>query len=163
MPENENGSAQFFDVWREYQARLVRAIAPLTPEQLALGVGAHLRPIQELATHIVSVRSGWIYFTLEVQDARLGEFAAWHGEDQPQRSAAELVHGLETTWAVIEDILNRWTLADMAETVWDEDETGARIELTRLWVIWHLVEHDMHHGGELSYVLGSHGLPGVEI
>jgi uncharacterized damage-inducible protein DinB len=29
---------------------------------------------------------------------------------------------------------------------------------TRQWIIWHLIEHDLHHGGELFYTLGAHGL-----
>ncbi len=40
-------------------------------------------------------------------------------------------------------------------------EEPARI--TRPWVIWHLIEHDLHHGGEVSLTLGTHGLaaPGL--
>jgi hypothetical protein len=25
-------------------------------------------------------------------------------------------------------------------------------------VVWHLIEHDLHHGGEVSLILGMHGL-----
>lgn len=163
MTESAMTLAPLFSGWREYQQKLVAAVAPLTPEQLALGIGPHLRPISILATHIVSVRAGWLYFTLEVRDPRLAPFAAWAGDDQPPRDAAELVGGLEATWAVIEDALSGWTLANLEDQVWDEDETGQRIPLTRQWVLWHLVEHDMHHGGELSYTLGLHGLTGIDI
>ena len=34
---------------------------------------------------------------------------------------------------------------------------------TRRWVVWHLVEHDLHHGGEISQTLGTHGLPGLDL
>jgi hypothetical protein len=33
----------------------------------------------------------------------------------------------------------------------------------RKWVIWHLLEHDLHHGGELSFVLGMHGLAAPDL
>ncbi len=36
-------------------------------------------------------------------------------------------------------------------------------EVTRGWIIWHVVEHDLHHGGELSYSLGALGLPGLSL
>jgi uncharacterized damage-inducible protein DinB len=26
-------------------------------------------------------------------------------------------------------------------------------------VVWHVLEHDLHHGGELSLTLGLHGIP----
>jgi uncharacterized damage-inducible protein DinB len=27
--------------------------------------------------------------------------------------------------------------------------------------LWHLIEHDVHHGGEISQILGSHGIPAL--
>jgi uncharacterized damage-inducible protein DinB len=34
---------------------------------------------------------------------------------------------------------------------------------TRGWVIWHVIEHDIHHGGEIAYSLGMHGLTAPDI
>jgi uncharacterized damage-inducible protein DinB len=30
-------------------------------------------------------------------------------------------------------------------------------------VVWHLIEHDVHHTGEMSIILGSHGVPGLDL
>jgi uncharacterized damage-inducible protein DinB len=30
-------------------------------------------------------------------------------------------------------------------------------------VIWHLMEHDAHHGGAISLCLGTHDLPGLDL
>jgi uncharacterized damage-inducible protein DinB len=30
-------------------------------------------------------------------------------------------------------------------------------------VLWHVLEHDLHHGGELSLALGMHGLPALDV
>jgi uncharacterized damage-inducible protein DinB len=30
-------------------------------------------------------------------------------------------------------------------------------------VVWHLIEHDLHHGGELSLTLGMHGVAAPDI
>src|SRR5438105_1590813 len=35
----------------------------------------------------------------------------------------------------------------------------AEDNFTRAGVVWHVMEHDLHHGGELSLTLGMHGLP----
>jgi uncharacterized damage-inducible protein DinB len=32
------------------------------------------------------------------------------------------------------------------------------VDVSRAWVVWHVMEHDLHHGGELSLTLGLHGL-----
>ncbi|EFH80042.1 hypothetical protein Krac_0581 [Ktedonobacter racemifer DSM 44963] len=31
------------------------------------------------------------------------------------------------------------------------------------WIIWHVLEHDINHGSEISTILGVHGLPVVEL
>ena len=35
--------------------------------------------------------------------------------------------------------------------------------VTRGWVVWHVLEHDVHHGGEISQILGSHDLPPLDM
>jgi uncharacterized damage-inducible protein DinB len=29
-------------------------------------------------------------------------------------------------------------------------------------VVWHLIEHDLHHGGEISQILGTNGIPSLD-
>jgi uncharacterized damage-inducible protein DinB len=46
----------------------------------------------------------------------------------------------------------------------DDRFTGPRGNVrTRGWIIWHVVEHDLHHGGELSLTLGMHGVPALDL
>ncbi len=40
---------------------------------------------------------------------------------------------------------------------------GDRPARSRQWIIWHVLEHDIHHGGELSSILGAHGLAAVDL
>jgi uncharacterized damage-inducible protein DinB len=35
--------------------------------------------------------------------------------------------------------------------------------LVRGWIVWHVIEHDLHHGGEVSFTLGMHGLAAPDI
>ena len=42
-----------------------------------------------------------------------------------------------------------------------EEEKSIFGELTRQWIIWHVLEHEIHHGGELSLALGGYGLEGI--
>lgn len=152
----------FYQNWHKYQRLLIRALAPLSLEQLALKTVPQQRSIGVIVTHMVGARSRWFYKYMGEGDQEIAEMAVWDRSDQ-QRSAAELIYGLETTWKLIESSLERWTPEDMAytfETVRDDGETYA---LTRQWVIWHLIEHDLHHGGEVSLTLGSHGLTAPDI
>ena len=158
MAEQSISLLPLYRGWETYQNLLVKAIEPLSLEQLSLRTAPHLRSIGELATHIIGVRAGWMYYTMGKGDEHLTSIAS-----SPARSAAELVKGLEATWHVIEDALSHWTIADLADIVHDTDEDGVDQTYTRQWVIWHLIEHDTHHGGELSFTLGTHGLTGIDI
>lgn len=155
-------SAPFYKGWDGYQRHLVKAVAPLSPDQLALQAAPDLRSLGMLATHIVAVRARWLYYVLNQGGEQLIPIGKWDASDQPARSAPELVDGLEITWNVIDDALHRWTSADLEEILHDVDEeTGEEETFTRQWVIWHLLEHDLHHGGELSFSLGMHGLAAI--
>jgi hypothetical protein len=109
----------------------------------------------------------------------------------PGHSAAELVVGLEQTWQLIAQTLARRTPADLAQVVPPLDDAArvrhaSRVEpalqpYAQMWVerarragevrpavalqgiIWGVLEHDIHHGSEISTTLGVHGLPVVEL
>lgn len=109
----------------------------------------------------------------------------------PGHTAAELVAGLEKTWRMIEDALARLTPADLTRFVPPLDDAGrarhaqkvapALQPYAQMWldrsrqagvvrpavsiqsIIWGVLEHDIHHGSEISTTLGMHGLPVVEL
>lgn len=108
----------------------------------------------------------------------------------PGHPAAVLVAGLEKTWRMIEEVLARLTPDDLETTFPPLTETErirharsvepglqpyARMWLdashasivvpparSRQWIIWGVLEHDIHHGSEVSTTLGMHGLPVVD-
>jgi len=163
MTEHTFPLTPFYKGWDGYQQHLVRALAPLSTEQLTLRAAPHLRSIGMIATHIIGARAGWLYYALKEGDKNLVSFLMWNDPDQPLRSATELVSGLETTWQVLQDALQRWTIADLEEVFHDTDDDGQEESFTRQWVIWHLIEHDLHHGGEVSFALGMHDLPAIDL
>ncbi len=162
MTESDATLAAFADEWERYQNLLVQAIAPLTADQLALRAAPHLRSIGELATHIVGTRAGWFRRALNEGSPEFDEIRAWQDPEKPPRTGAELADGLRRTWNLIQTSLARWTpdefVAPFVRRRGDEEVT-----LTRRWVIWHLIEHDIHHGGELSFTLGMYNLPAPDL
>ncbi len=162
MPQQTPSTLEvIYENWRGYNEKLRRCLAPLTPEQLALQPAPHMWPLGQVVQHIISVRAGWFSGTLQDEDVRMNEYMLWGQRDSPDRSADELVRGLEETWAFIEARLQRWTPADCAQTFPDEWE-GQVYQVSRSWVIYHVLEHDLHHGSEASLILGMNGLPAKE-
>lgn len=109
----------------------------------------------------------------------------------PCHPAAELVAGLEKTWQMIEQTLAHLTPADLEKLVSPLDDAGrtrhaqqvepALQPYAQMWleaarqagvvrpaislqrIIWDVLQHDIHHGSEVSTTLGVHGLPVVEL
>lgn len=162
MPEGTLTLAPFYQGWAEYQRLLIEALAPLTAEQLALQASPGQRPIWLIAAHIIGTRVGWFQGLLGEGDPALAELDPWDADGAPPRSTAELIRGLEMTWAMIEECLNRWTPTNLDDAFTRQRPHGA-VTRTRQWVIWHVLEHDIHHGGEISLTLGNHGLAAPDL
>ena len=161
MTQNNLSLADFYKGWDAYQQLLITAVTPLTAEQLALRPAPHMWSVGMLAQHIVATRVWWFHMWLGVGDASLAPLDTWDEDGMPARSASELVTGLETTWRMIQDALTSWTPADLEQMF--KDPRGRPIERSRQWIIWHLLEHDLHHGGELSLILGMHHVPALDL
>jgi uncharacterized damage-inducible protein DinB len=167
MQNNDAGLTRFYVGWEEYQRQLVEAVVPLTTEQLALSVAPGLNPLWYLAAHIAGTRISWFELLREVnEDPLLSEYMTWdEGEVdalQP-RTAAELVAALKASWEMLAGCLARWTPGMLNEPFERRRNNGTRETCTRGWVLWHVLEHDLHHGGELSLTLGAHGLAGLDL
>ena len=73
----------------------------------------------------------------------------------------------EKSWHVISSALDRWTSADLEQLflppashqAWLRNQGLEEAPAhTRQWIVWHVLEHEIHHGGELSLALGTYGL-----
>jgi hypothetical protein len=72
------------------------------------------------------------------------------------------VSALDTTWAIIDGVLDRWTPAMLGEEV--ERTYGDQRQIhTRASIIQRLFTHEAYHCGELSQTLGIHGLPQIDL
>ncbi|GHO85726.1 DinB family protein [Dictyobacter formicarum] len=169
MMEQTPSLMTFYTGWKTYQQSLIETTAPLTPEQLALPAASHQWTIGMVAQHIIANRVWWFQVWMGEGSPYLAPIAHWDPADeveQPELGAAELVAGLESTWGMIAEALARWTAADLGHVFQPpaalrEEEREHFPSFTRQWIIWHVLEHEIHHGGELSLALGGYGLPGI--
>ena len=151
----------FYKGWEDYQRQLIQAIAPLSSEQLALFAAPHLRSIGVLAAHIIASRVAQFFRILGEGSVEVAPLIRWDDADQPARTAAELVGGLETTWQLMHNAIAHWTTADLTQTI-EWQWQGQVYTYSRQSLIWSSLKHDIHHGGDLSLTLGIHGLAALE-
>lgn len=160
LAEDSFTLATIYEQWQGYQERLRNAIAPLTDEQLAIRAAPHLRSVGENAAHIIGCRAGWLTdFLHEDCGADVAEMTDWDESGAAAPSAGALARGLNRTWECMAACLDRWTPEQMRET-FPDDWDGKVVHLSRAWVVYHVLEHDLSHGGEISLTLGMHNLQG---
>ena len=165
----------FVDGWATHQRLLLASISDLSAEQLALRAAPGQWAIWQLASHIALSRAYWMHDVLGEGDPAVRDMfrvtsttvpdlalenAGWEDDETHPRTAAELVDAFHRTWAMIEDRVGRWTADDITAQIPQRDADRLT---TRGWVLWHLMEHDAHHGGAISVILGTHGLPSLDL
>ncbi|HLW02647.1 MAG TPA: DinB family protein [Ktedonobacterales bacterium] len=159
MAEDNFTLTTFYTSWKAYQDHIKEALAPLTAEQLGLRAAPHLRSVGENALHIIGCRAGWFTHVLGEDWGDEGKaYADLDESSAPARTPAEMVQALDHTWQGMTECLARWSSDDLRQT-FPDDWDGKTVHLSRAWIVWHVLEHDLHHGGELSLTLGIHGIP----
>jgi uncharacterized damage-inducible protein DinB len=162
MGDAQSTLAVFYQGWQDYQSGLNKALAPLTEDQLTLRAAPRLRTLGGIVTHMIGARARWFHNLLGEGGDAFAALATWDRRGMPARTAPELVAALETTWRVMQDAVARWTPTEWAQR-YEGDPGDEPASFTRQWVVWHLIEHDLHHGGEVSLTLGLHGLAAPDL
>lgn len=149
--------------WDGYQTSLVRAITPLSPEQLAYRPLPEWRSVGEIAAHIAFGRIDWFSRMGAPGSAELAEQIGpfWNTGGRPEAAIAdnpaEIVRWLHSSWQMIEANLTRWTVADLPQTYLQAYQ-GNTYAVSRQWTIWRIMAHDIHHGGQLTALLAAQGI-----
>lgn len=162
MTEDQDLISAIFEGWHVFQTALIKALRPLDPDQLTLRSAPNLRSVGEIAVHIIGARARWFYLLFGEGGGEFEELGKWDRRGRRARSAEELVSGLEKTWTGMQEAITRLSPEEWQQSWPGEDETEPE-RITRQWVIWHLIEHDLHHGGEISLTLGVHEISALNL
>ena len=129
---------------------LVEALSRLTDEQLDFIPGEGFRTVGDVARHIIDAEAGWVDVVV------LGKDEPW--PEYPRErcpTVKSILDEMERVHAVTERLLDEHDTAWLNETREQWDHT-----LSLRWVFWHLLDHEIHHRGEIFLMMG---LLGVEV
>lgn len=146
---------EIFAHWKLVRKGLLKVLGTFQEDEL------HFKPYEgawsvgEILLHIANAEQGWFRYAVT------REFNEWPSahtlENYPTfesiKSALEEIH--DWTEGYISG-LNAEELQQVVELPWDE-----KIHLG--WIIWHVLEHEIHHRGELSLILGFLGREGLDV
>ena len=159
---------RFYDRWPQYNRRLTEVVRAMSDEQLAIRPSPDGSPFWATVGHTAGARTYWLCGVVGEPGAETTPFPdplndpGWEDDLDRPRSAGELVMALDTTWAIIDRLLDRWTPEMLDETV--ERWFGDRRQVhSRASILQRLLTHEAYHCGELSQTLGIHALPQIDL
>jgi len=144
-----------FAHWKLVRRGLIEIVEKFQEEDLHFSPFESAWSVGEILLHIANAEQGWFRYAVT------GEFDAWPGghtlEHYPTFESIKSLLTDVHDWT--ESYISRMSLEDYQRVVdlpWDE-----QIHLG--WIIWHVLEHEIHHRGELSLILGILGREGLDV
>ncbi|MHB1355218.1 MAG: DinB family protein [Anaerolineae bacterium] len=143
--------------WDEVRSGLCAALDLLRDEQLAFVPREGLWSLGQVACHIAGCEEGWL---------RHMACGRWSGPDTDYQLAnyptvaalkqllAEVHAHTTAEFAAAPDLASR--LDQPAALPW-----GATV--TWRWAVWHVLEHEIHHRGEIYLMLGLQGMEAPDV
>jgi uncharacterized damage-inducible protein DinB len=154
MLDTSTPLSKVFDGWEGYNTSIMHSLQPLIQAQLDWRPAEKLRSVGELTSHIALGRLGWFIRLQAPGSAELFQEAMDLGWESAIASKKdEIIRWLDATWRMIGYSLSQWTLSDLWRT-FEQEYQGVKYKVSYQWVIWRVLAHDMHHGGELAVMLG---------
>lgn len=162
MAEHSISLASVYKGWGGYNSSLVAAIESLNATQLAFRASGNLRTAGGIAAHISLGRVGW-FTRMGVDSARnVAQEVNPDASVGMNEDSTGLSQWFETTWSMISETLAAWDVTALARTYRHEFQ-GQTYSVSYQWTLWRVMAHDIHHGGELSMMLGMQGIPTPEL
>lgn len=143
-----------FAHWEQVRRDLLATIDKFSDDELAYTPYAGAWPAGQIVLHIADCEDNWLHAVVR------REFTPWlfyEFKEYPTKAVIKevLQHAHQRTLRF---------LATLDESALDQTYTipgGHAFSLG--WIIWHVLEHEIHHRGELSLILGLLGREGLDV
>jgi uncharacterized damage-inducible protein DinB len=146
---------ELFGQWTVVRRGLLQAMDELTDTQLDFVPRKGMWSLGTVARHIANAEEGWFRY------ATTHELAEWPAEytaqDFPTVESIKAL--LSEVHARTETFLKTLDAADLDRAL--EMPWGEKLSLRQ--IIWHVLEHEIHHRGEIYLMLGLLGLEAPDV
>jgi uncharacterized damage-inducible protein DinB len=145
--------SEIFGHWEQIRSDLLAGMELFSDEQLAFRPApGYERSVGDIARHIAGAEDYWFQHVVGGRPR-----ARYSAEQYPTvkaiKTALADVHEKTLTY------LDSLTLAELERKF----TSGSGNEHSLYWIIWHVIDHECHHRGELYLCLGMLGIQGPDI
>jgi len=145
---------EMFSHWEQVRADLLEIIDKFNQDELTFTPFNNSWSVGQIMLHIADCEDNWLHGVVQ------REFEPWVCYDLAEYP----------TKAAIKELLDRARHRTVAffegldENDLDKEYCTPNGEsFTLRWIIWHVLEHEIHHRGELSLALGLLGCAGLDV
>ena len=146
---------EFFGHWKWVRKGLLETLEKFEEHELGYVAYPGGMPVGRILLHIADAEEGWFrhVITRERDDWPMD----YTLENYPDKEA--ILGLLEEVHDKTQAYLSGLTLEDLGEKI----QWGPHGSFGLSWIIWHVLEHEIHHRGELSLILGILGREGLDV
>jgi uncharacterized damage-inducible protein DinB len=144
---------EMYSHWDQVRAGLLATIAEFSEEELHYAPFENSWSAGQIMLHIADTEENWLHGVVQ------GDFEPWISYPLTEYPSKDDIRKLL-------DSTRERTIAFLDQLTTDDLKTTYKIngeELKLRWIIWHVLEHDIHHRGELSLILGLLGRLGLDV
>jgi uncharacterized damage-inducible protein DinB len=143
-----------FTHWSQVRADLLATIDKFSDAELNFTPYPGAWPVGQVMLHIADCEDYWLHCLVQ---KIISPDVLYQLADYPTKAAIQrrLHEAHQRTVALLE----RMDESDLTREY--ESQRGERFPLG--WIIWHVLEHEIHHRGELSMTLGLLGREGLDV
>ena len=146
--------ADFFSNYADVRREMLDAVKNLTQEQLDWKPANHPNSIGYLLRHIALNECFWIEVVAE-QSATEADLTPFRQARTREETLAHLDATFRTTMKYLEaNNVENWDEASYEFTADD----GCVERFTKRWLVWHVVEHQARHRGQIFMMMRMQGL-----
>jgi uncharacterized damage-inducible protein DinB len=146
--------SQMFSHWEQVRADLFATMEKFRDDELTYVPFPDAWPVGQVMLHIANCENFWIHGLVR---GVTGTHTSYPLADYPTRAAIQEV--LEQTHRPTVAFLDSLNEHDLERSF----RTSEGESFTLQWIIWHVLEHEIHHRGELSLILGTLGRSGLDV
>ena len=147
-------AAELFGHWQSVRRGLIEALDKLSDKQLRFVPCEGLWSLGTVACHIANAEEGWFRYVVT------RELDKWPPlEEERYATIASVKALLDEVHQRTQSYLATLDVADLEQTIavpWGE-------EFPLRWVVWHVLEHEIHHRGEIYLMLGLMGMEAPDV
>ena len=146
---------QYFKHWQQVRTNLLASVDKFSDKELTYVPFPGSWSVGHIIRHIANAEDGWFRYVI------MRELRDW-----PAESTSAAYPTVAATKVLLNKVHDR---TQMYLSEWDADDLDRPIEapwghtFKLEWIIWHVLEHEIHHRGELSLILGLLGHEGLDV